>query len=169
MAQVMQNNSGNKYHLPCPRLDMTPMVDLGFLLITFFIFTSSLAESKALNLYMPADDPPSNIGESAILSFLLGANGKLWWYEGEFNKAVAAKQLHYTTYNSLAGAGAVIRQKQQRLGKRKPELMMLIKPGGAAAYGEVVALLDEATINAVKRYAVVDPGLPEVKFLTAGQ
>lgn len=156
---MVQPGSG-KYRLAIPRIDMTPMVDLGFLLITFFIFTSSMAESKAMHLYMPADGPPTHASETTTLTFLLASENNVVWFEGKWGGDKSA--LHTTNYGII---GNIIRNKQQRLGNRKAELMMLIKPGPEAAYRNVVDLLDEATINAVKRYAIVEPDAVELKFL----
>ena len=152
--------AGGKYRLPLPRIDMTPLADLGFLLITFFIFTSSMAEEKGLKLYMPADGPSAHISENTALSFLLVGDEEVLWFEGNYNERKSA--LHTTSYGNIRN---IIRSKQQRLGSRKAELMMLIKPGPAASYGSVVALLDESIINAVKRYAIVEPDATELQFL----
>ena len=69
MAQIQLNQTGSKtkptHNL---KIDMTPMVDLGFLLITFFIFTSAISESKGLNLYMPKDGPNTNQPASKALT-----------------------------------------------------------------------------------------------------
>ena len=56
MAEFISNQSKNNKRIhKNPKIDMTPMVDLGFLLITFFIFTTSMAEPKAMNLIVPDD------------------------------------------------------------------------------------------------------------------
>src|SRR5690606_1124562 len=69
------------------RVDMTPMVDLGFLLITFFIFTASMSEPKALKLNMPkkTDDQTKEmeVSKSGMLTVLLGKDGTVFYYEGE--------------------------------------------------------------------------------------
>ena len=65
------------------RVDLTPMVDLGFLLITFFVFTTNLAEPKALNMLQPAESTdPSPVCESCAFTILLGAHDKLYYFTG---------------------------------------------------------------------------------------
>jgi biopolymer transport protein ExbD len=69
------------------KVDMTPMVDLGFLLITFFVITTELAKPTAMNLYMPKDGPPSPVGNSSALTILLDDN-KIYYYNGDWEVAV---------------------------------------------------------------------------------
>lgn len=148
------------------RIDMTPMVDLGFLLITFFIFTTTMSEKKAMKLYMPADGgTPPTIPESRVLTVLLSANNKVYAYEGKFEDAVKQNRLFQTTYDVSDGIGKLIREKQRRLQIDKKEgrndLIFLIKPTKQSTYRNVVDALDEATINDVKKYMVVEPSPEE--------
>jgi len=147
------------------RIDMTPMVDLGFLLITFFIFTSSMAESYATRLYMPADGTATTQPESGALTVLLGKNNRIYYYEGQWDVALQNKAVVSTSYDLQQGLGHVIRQKQQRLADKKDELMLLIKPLDEATYANVINILDEVQINGVKRYAIVEPTTEEKAFV----
>lgn len=155
-------------------IDMTPMVDLGFLLITFFVFTTSISTPTVTDLYMPKDPPgkdSTKLIDDLALTLLLGDNNKVYYYNGIFNNAVNTNQVLETNYSTFAGIGKIIRQKQKDLdisGKfadGRKGLMLLIKPGVESVYKNVVDALDEAVINDVNKYAIIEPGADEVLFL----
>src|ERR1700727_1465838 len=65
------------------RVDLTPMVDLGFLLITFFIFTTTISQPAAMRLILPDDrGPRQNQRASSVISLLLGKDSRIYYYEG---------------------------------------------------------------------------------------
>jgi biopolymer transport protein ExbD len=134
---------------------MTPMVDLGFLLITFFIFTSSMMDMKALKLSMPADGKPTTQPESASITLLLSGSRQVYYYEGQWEDALENKRIQKTSYHSYEGIGKIIREKIRTLNHKRNELMLIIKPDDAASYGDVIDALDEVTINDLKRYALI--------------
>ena len=150
------------------RIDMTPMVDLGFLLITFFIFTTTLSDKTTMKLYMPHDGDPTPTGESKVLTVLLGNKNTVYAYEGSFEKAARENKVITTNYNPARGIGQLIREKQKQLvhiKDGKEALLFLIKPTNQSTYKNVVDALDETTINGVKKYMLVEPSAEEIQFL----
>jgi biopolymer transport protein ExbD len=142
------------------RVDMTPMVDLGFLLITFFVFTTTMSRPKALEVRKPAEGDPTKYGANATLTLVPLADNKVFYYNGEFSEALRNGSFGTAKYGLNGGVGDIIRDKQTAMdryykGGRK-EMMLIIKPSSEASYGNVVSLLDETLINDIRRYALVD-------------
>ena len=138
------------------RVDMTPMVDLGFLLITFFIFTTTMSTPAAMQLYMPKDtDKPEEQNKakaSGALTILLGKGDQVYYYEGELKPD--ASNFQTSSYDPNKGIRQEIISKKRNT---PPEdLVVVIKPNEDATYKNTVDMLDEMTINDVKRFALVD-------------
>lgn len=150
------------------KIDMTPMVDLGFLLISFFVITAELSRPQAMNLYMPHDGSPSDAPESKSITFLTGAKNKLFYYFGEEKDAGKFNPVVQISWDEKTGAGKIIGEKQLKLDQVKggrDEMVVIIKPGKESSYKNVVDLLDEMTIHNVKRYAIVRPGDKDARLL----
>jgi biopolymer transport protein ExbD len=143
------------------RVDLTPMVDLGFLLITFFIFTTSMSTPKSMKLIMPKDSPDSTtVGLSTALTVIPLKDNKVFYYHGELSEALKTNTYGITNYSVNKGLGEIVREKQAALdrvspGKRK-DLMLMIKPTPESNYQHLVNVLDEVLINEVKHYAIMD-------------
>ncbi len=135
------------------RVDLTPMVDLGFLLITFFIFTTTMSQPTAMKLYLPKDtDKPeeqNKVKASGALTLLLGKNDQVFYYEGE----LAPDASNFKT-GSFKDIRKVIIDKKRATDEK--DFVVVIKPDNDATYKNTVDILDEMTINDVKRYAMVD-------------
>lgn len=142
------------------RVDLTPMVDLGFLLITFFIFTTSMTEPRATKLDMPADGPFSKSPESSSLTAILLENNNVFYYHGKLGDARQNGRYGTTTFDLANGLGQLIREKKVYLNSQKnnggDELTLMIKPLDESAYKSVVDVLDEVMINDVKTYALME-------------
>jgi biopolymer transport protein ExbD len=154
------------------KTDMTPMVDLGFLLITFFVFTAELSKPRITNLYMPHDGITMPTPRSRSITILTGSNDKLFYYYGTEEDVAKDKAVYLTSYDEKNGAGKIIREKQLQLeqsGIGKKELVVLIKPDAESSYKNVVEMLDEMMINGVTRYTVVRPGSWEAQYLSSNK
>ncbi len=154
-----------KQHL---KIDMTPMVDLGFLLISFFVITTELSRPRSMNLYMPADGPPMATAESKTITFLSGANDKLFYYYGEETDAGTKNPVTPVSWTGENSIGHIISEKQMQLDNHnggRDQLVVIIKPGKETSYRNVVDILDEMIIHDVKRYAVVQQGENDQLFL----
>ena len=154
------------------RIDMTPMVDLGFLLITFFIFTTTISTPAITDLFMPKGDSATTpLPQSLALTMILDDNNKIYYYHGELKDALARNEIYETGFSTYEGIGKVIRQKQKdievsgKFAEGKRALMLLIKPTSVSEYKNVVDALDEALINDVRRYAIVEPAEEELKWI----
>ena len=146
------------------RVDLTPMVDLGFLLITFFVFTTTMSEQTAMVLYLPKDtDKPeeqNKAKESGALTLLLARDRTVYYYEG----ILATDGSNFKSGN-FQGLRQIILDKK---GSTNPDdLVIVVKPGEEATFKDVVDVLDEMTINVIKRYALVDIAEPEVMLIKA--
>ena len=107
---------------------------------------------------MPADGPPTEIGESSSLTLILKRSDILY-YEGSTANSALQQKVQKTSYSSSSGIGAVIRAKQERMDQSRPgfakDLMLLIKPSDESLYKNLVNALNEILINDVPRYAIV--------------
>lgn len=172
MAEIITNNNstkGKKTVRKFLKVDMTPMVDLAFLLITFFIYTTSMAKPVASRLNMPIDGPPIESSDKKTLTILLGSRDEAFVYEGFFDKALKAGSIHRTNYHVQDGIGKMIRAKQSQLNNEKDLLMVMIKASTESNYKNFVDALDEMKINGVKRYAIVDIAGEEKAYLKRQQ
>jgi biopolymer transport protein ExbD len=166
MNRIETSNTGKKHQRLCaPHIDMTPMVDLGFLLITFFIFTTSMAESKATSLFMPAEGKPSPLPASKAFTIILSGNNEIYYYQGRWEDALKAGNLGRTGYGSVNSIRQEIQKCQRRPGTKKEGLMLLIKPLSGASYQNIVDAMDEAMINNVQRYAIVEANTAEKQYI----
>jgi len=158
------------------RVDMTPMVDLGFLLITFFIFTTTMSSPTTMELYMPKDtkdEDQNKAKESGALTIMLGKDNHVYYYEGQLKEDAS----NFLSTN-FAGIRKVIIDKKKAVidahqhdagcekiwekngGDKKScldkDLVIVIKPSENATYKNTVDILDEMAISDIKRYAMVD-------------
>jgi biopolymer transport protein ExbD len=150
MAEISQQSAdGSKGKVRTTKrstkIDMTPMVDLAFLLLTFFILTTTFLKPHALDLPMPDDSgPQSPISGKNILNVVLAENNKIYWWDGVEGK------VQPTNYSRNGLRKLLLEKKSQN-----PSIMVLIKPKDHSKYENMVDILDEVTITSTPRYAIV--------------
>jgi biopolymer transport protein ExbD len=141
------------------RVDLTPMVDLGFLLITFFIFTTTMSQPTAMRLFLPKDtnkpEEQNKLKESAALTVMPGKQNQVYYYEG-------LDPTKIQTSNFKAIRDVILNKKRSTDPK---DFMVIIKPTQDATYKNTVDILDEMKIDDVKRYALVDITPDEYKIV----
>lgn len=150
------------------RIDLTAMVDLAFLLITFFIMTTTLAKPKAMDMVMPdksKKDVQLPVPESRTMTILLGSNNKMEWYIGAPGKSAP-------TVDNFGKNGIrktlIDKNKEIESTHAGPDnfMIVLVKPSPKSTYKDFVNIMDEINITGIKSYGVVDITPPEMALLT---
>jgi biopolymer transport protein ExbD len=146
------------------RVDLTAMVDLAFLLITFFMLTTSLSKPRSMNLVMPSNEGvASPVDENRAMTILIGSDNKAICYMGTFgNKPTKTLTLGTRELRNELMKG----QKQALAYSGNPEkgLIVIIKPGKKSNYGNLVDVLDEMAIVNIGSYAITDLTEREMKL-----
>ncbi|MGI9159328.1 MAG: ExbD/TolR family protein [Saprospiraceae bacterium] len=162
------------------RVDLTPMVDLAFLLITFFMLTTTLSKPQIMPVVMPEKkledlEEFQATKESQVITLMLGANDKVYYYEG-----ITDPKLDSTDY-SAEGLRKVILDKKDRVRQLFPDkekkdektgdtkkisqMNVIIKPTKDARYKNIVDAFDEMKICNVALYVLLDISKQEEEFI----
>jgi biopolymer transport protein ExbD len=169
------------------RIDFTPMVDLGFLLITFFMLTTTLSRPTSMDIILPEDrkEPPKKDDKKTeaqtVLTLLLGKDDKVYYYTGIDNvkldsfvysddsiRAVIRRHKDHVRdflTNRPGGWQPQLNDDGTPKGAIEDEAICLIKPTEESRYKNMVDMLDEMHISKVKRYVLMDASQVEVDFI----
>ncbi|WP_281322773.1 ExbD/TolR family protein [Flavobacterium aestivum] len=163
------------------KVDLTAMVDLAFLLITFFMLTTTLSKPQSMDLTLPdkeKDDAPKNdvkVDENRTMTILLGENGKLVRYVGILATPVVGGTPKDFTYGKegirkeLISRGKIVKDYSTAKGKPNDGMIVIIKPSKKSTYRNLVDILDEMAIVGVGTYAIVNEFSPEEQKLLEGK
>ena len=143
------------------RVDLTPMVDLGFLLITFFVFTTTMSKPTAMTMNEPKDDNTENqlkVKESAVMTILLGKKDHIYYYFGSLTAENASANFKSTNFKDVR---QIILDKRNSVPdgeKDKSDLMYIIKADKESKFKNAIDIIDEMAINKIPagHYAEVD-------------
>jgi len=154
------------------RVDMTPMVDLGFLLITFFMLTTTFSKPQTMEINLPVkpkgevtEEQENALKASKAFNIIVDGENRLFWYLGLPHEPL--EPLTETNYTA-DGIRKVLLDKNSSI----QDMVVLIKATDAAVYKNVVDILDEMNISNIKRYALIDitpDDLEELQTLKQGE
>jgi biopolymer transport protein ExbD len=134
------------------RVDLTPMVDLGFLLITFFIFTTTMSAETAVKLLLPADSKDSTLVGATGAVTIIPTSARITVYSGDnWQQAVSF------TPADVAGIRHHLLQTKQELIQHfgnDDKMFVLLKPHASSNLGQLIDLFDELKICGIKRYSL---------------
>ncbi|RYD56185.1 MAG: biopolymer transporter ExbD [Sphingobacteriales bacterium] len=161
------------------RIDLTPMVDLGFLLITFFMYTTTMSKPKTMEINMPfkdenmKQDDQSKVKESTAMTILLSKDHRVYYYEGIGSDPNVPPNLQVTTFKPNEGIRDAIIAKKKKVEElkqqgalgAKDQTTILIKPDENSTYEDFVNIIDEMAINDIRVYAIVDISPVDKEFI----
>ena len=166
MAELTSSGNSRKKRrgiTTTPRIDLTAMVDLAFLLITFFIMTTMLAKPKAMDLAMPIHESPSPVPETRTMSVCLGKDNKVMWYMGMPEKPLTVP--HLVNFSKTGLRAALIAKGKEVLQVSGKPLIVILKPSNHSVYSNFVAALDEFNITGIQSYAVANITAKDIDML----
>ncbi len=153
------------------KVDLTAMVDLAFLLITFFMLTTTLSKPQSMNLGLPdKEDKPEDkieqkVDENRTLTILMGANNQVKIFRGFLaTPKLAPKTVVYGKdglRNDLLQQKKAVLEYSTAKGKPDQGMIVIIKPSKKSNYRNLVDVLDEMAIVGVPTYAIVNDYTPE--------
>ncbi|AZA52292.1 biopolymer transporter ExbD [Chryseobacterium sp. G0201] len=160
MAEVVaQEKQGGKQKKKLIRVDMTPMVDLGFLLITFFMFTTNFTKPNVMDLGLPAKDPnPNPINTPVVdvknqVTFILGKDNRVFYHQQD-KEDLNTSNLKETDFSGVK-ISKIISEAYKNA--PKPEnFTVIVKPTDEANYKNFVDILDNIAISKKERYGITD-------------
>ena len=122
------------------RMDMTPMVDVAFLLLTFFMLATVFSRPQAMEINLPESDEPVEIAESNVLTLRGAQDGNIYWNIG----TEPAEVIPYSGLNALL----------TERNRANPQLITLIKVDRSGTYTNVVDMLDEIKLAGLTKYSI---------------
>jgi biopolymer transport protein ExbD len=142
------------------KVDLTAMVDLAFLLITFFMLTTTLSKPQSMDLPMPDKNKDSieiKVEDARTLTVIIGPKNQLKYYMGRYEQPIEAPA------GIAYGKNGIRKKIMEKKGSvpifmqnPKKGLIMLIKASKKSTYKNLVDILDEVAICKVPTYAIVD-------------
>lgn len=179
MAEIQESGGGGGKHKGSSskrkklstRIDLTPMVDLGFLLITFFIFTTTMSKPKTMEINMPVDkevkeEDKNKVKDYTAMTVLLSREHRVYYYLGLAGDPQNPPDMKVTYFRDKDGIRQAIMDLKKKVDEEKyngmpghnptDQPVVLIKADSNSLFDDLVNILDEMNVNAIETYALVD-------------
>lgn len=158
-------NTGGKQQ---PRVDLTAMVDLAFLLITFFMLTTSINKPNAMDVAMPdknEEDPEDRleVADNRTLTLLLGSNNKIEWYHGGYSAPIEGPEI--VDYGQDGVRPVLLKKMEQVKQQTGKDLIIVVRPSEKSTHRNLVDILDEMNIIKAPIYMIGTISDPEIEVL----
>lgn len=122
------------------RIDMTPMVDVAFLLLTFFMLTTVFSKPQTMEINLPPEETTVEVAESNLLTIRIDSSGTIYWNMGtELPKLIAFKDLR-----------ALLLERN----RSNPKLITLVKVDREGTYIMMVDIMDELNLANITRFSL---------------
>lgn len=145
------------------KVDLTAMVDLAFLLITFFMLTTSLSKPQSMDLGLPDKDDNDSTqiktDQRRTVTIILGKGDKIKWFHGLLDAPEEGGKPTNATYGKDGIRKEILKRVAsipQVTGDPKKGMIVIIKPTKKSTYRNLVDILDEMAICDVPTYAIVN-------------
>ena len=156
MSEIISGNKQKGNHnrkILSTKVDLTPMVDLGFLLITFFIITTTMSNNHAMKLNLPAEGKPSEAAASKTITLILKENNLVDYYNGDKMKDIATVSFKNNGLRDLLMNKKVA---VKSVWGTDTGTTVIIKPTTLSTYNNVVAALNEMPVNNIRKFVLTD-------------
>jgi len=135
-----QKHSKKKKRRIGVRIDMTPMVDIAFLLLTFFMLTTTMNKPQAMEINLPPGEAKVDVPSSNLLTLRVSENGSIYWNIGtDKPEKVSSIELK-----------KVLKEKNSA----NPKLITLIKVDRKGKYIMMVNIMDELNVADITRFSL---------------
>jgi biopolymer transport protein ExbD len=135
-------------------LDMTPMVDVAFLLLTFFMLTTTFAKSNTMEINIPPETGEVKIAELNVMTLRIAGDGYAYWSLGEeAPRRVALYDRNDGTDMSPSGGLRQLLKQQSSMNKK---LVIVVKISEKAKYKYLVDIIDEFNLMKIDRFSLDD-------------
>ncbi|HLZ16567.1 MAG TPA: biopolymer transporter ExbD [Cyclobacteriaceae bacterium] len=151
MAEITQRSAqGSRARIRSKKrsthIDMTPMVDLAFLLLTFFILTTTFSKLNFLDIIMPEKTGEQTpVSAKRVLTLILDEGDKLYWQTGSESKPQSLRFAHDPVNRLLTSKNTTIEK-----------MLVVVKPTDRIRYKNLVDIMDAISIAKIERYCIVD-------------